>query len=295
MRASVDQPVFQNRLVRDLAWVISSPPLVAGEINDTHWWSHQDCLNEYSACLPALKILDQNPAPLITHLEKVKSKRLGLRFEALVAYWIKISPNYKLLEQNIQIIKEGHTFGEMDFIIKEVCSQKVIHLEVAVKFYLGSPPYEDPFHWFGTNTQDQLGKKIAHLKTRQTQLGKTHANYLKERGIEIDKQHCFLKGRLFYPLGFDAPPNGVTSNHLRGRWFKNIPKQNTKLLYPVDKSDWLAEIQHSDINQDLLQTSVEEKDWPRCYIEIEKENSSNELYEVNRLFYLPTSFRFPKG
>jgi hypothetical protein len=117
---------FSNRLVRDLAWVIASPPLVSGNFNDTHWWSHSDCLAEFEDCLPTLKSLDKDPAPLIAHLDKLTSGRLGLRFESFIAYWITISPNYELLAKNIQIIdalKKGrHTHGELDFIIRDIHS-----------------------------------------------------------------------------------------------------------------------------------------------------------------------------
>ena len=117
---------FSNRLVRDLAWVIASPPLLAGNYNDTHWWSHANCLTEFEVCLPALLALDKDPSPLIEHFEKLKSGRLGLRFEHFIAYWLIISPNYELLTQNLQIIepivsphkKGSHTHGELDFIIR---------------------------------------------------------------------------------------------------------------------------------------------------------------------------------
>lgn len=285
--------MFKSRLVRDLAWVISSPPLITGEFNDTRWWNHQDCLNEFADCLPLLKKLDKNPEPLQTHLDKIKSKRLGYRFEGLIAYWLKISPNYKMLLRNIQIIKEGHTFGEIDFIIQELKSQKTIHLEVSVKFYLGSPPYEDSYRWFGTNVQDQLGKKVEHLKTHQTQLGKKHESFLEELGFKINQRHCILKGRLFYPSTVDVPPHGAASNHLRGRWVQGAEKSNSGLFYPLEKSEWLAELNHEDFDEERLQTSFSKHEWAQCYVDVVKDTSGN-FCESSRIFHLPDRFKFPE-
>jgi hypothetical protein len=284
--------IFKNRLVRDLEWVIASPPLVSGLLNDTHWWNHEDCYNEYLDCLPALKELDLDPSPLSYHLERAKSKRLGHRFEALIAYWITISPNYKLLAKNIQVIVHGHTYGEVDFIIQEKRTLKVIHLEVAVKFYLGSPPYKDSFRWFGTNTQDQLGRKVDHLTFKQTQLCKIHSTYFKQQGIHIDERQCFLKGRLFYPIGSDIPPHGVTSNHLRGRWMQSRSESVTGLFYPIDKIDWLAEINHDDLKQTEIQKYIGKFEKPQCLTELKKD-SSRSYKEINRIFYLPKEFGFP--
>ncbi len=287
---------FSNRLVRDLAWVIASPPLVSGNHNDTHWWSHKDCLQEFNDCLPALITLDQNPAPLIEHLEKLTSQRLGLLFESFIAYWLIISPNYQLLAQNIQIIepfvsphkKGSHTHGELDFIIRDIHTDKTIHLEVAVKFYLGTEPYEDPFRWFGTNTKDQLGKKVEHLKNHQTQLSNKFINYLRKYSYLIDNKQCFLKGRLFYPKNIDIAPQGVTENHLRGRWDYSSAAIENKRLFPLDKNDWLAELNYDDLYQRDLETVLPKNEKALCYV-----NATQGLKEIERIFYLPEDFHFP--
>ncbi len=287
---------FTNRFVRDLAWVIASPPLVSGNFNNTHWWSDSDCLNEFKDCLPALLALDENPAPLLKHFDQLKSGRLGLRFEHFIAYWIKISPNYKLITQNLQIImpiedphkKGNHTHGELDFIIRNTRTNKIIHLEVAVKFYLGTQPYKDYYRWFGTNTSDQLGKKVEHLKQHQTQLGENFSPYLEERGYKIDEQQCFLKGRLFYPVGSDTPAKDVTENHLRGRWIQS-PQTNTDgFISGLDKRDWLATLNSDDLVDRTLQMDFSNDEKAQCYAHI-----NNDHKEIGRIFHLPENFCFP--
>ncbi len=283
---------FSNRLVRDLAWVIASPPLISGRFTNTHWWSHSDCLAEFEDCLPALIELDKSPSVLVEYLDKLKTGRLGLRFESFIAYWLSISPNYELLAKNIQIIealKKGcHTHGELDFIIRNIHTNKVIHLEVAVKFYLGTEPYDDPFRWFGTNTNDQLGKKVEHLKKHQTQLSDNFSNYLKERGYRIDEKQCFLKGRLFYSQGNNIPPKNVTENHLRGQWVQSPIAIDNKLLFPLDKINWLAELNKGDLHKQNLETQFPIREKALCYAQVTKG-----FKEIDRVFYLPNEFRFP--
>jgi hypothetical protein len=275
--------------------VIASPPLVAGNYNNTHWWGHDDCLTEFKACLPTLLTLDKDPSPLIEHFKQLKSGRLGLRFEHFIAYWLIISPNYELLAQNIQIIepftnpykKGSHTHGELDFIIRDTRTNKTIHLEVAVKFYLGCSPYEDSFRWFGTNTSDQLGKKVAHLKEHQTQLSDKFDSYLQERDHNIDEKQCFLKGRLFYPIGSDTAPKGVSKNHLRSRWIQS-PNNRDALLCSIDKKDWLAQLNSDDLLNKNVQLDFLADEKAQCYVQI---NDNNE--EIERVFHLPESFSFP--
>ena len=290
----LDTTQFKSRLVQDLAWVIASPPLVSGEYKGVHWWNEEECLKEFSDCLPALKILDENPEPLITHIAKLKSGRLGLRFESYISYWLKISPNYSLLAKNIQVIKEGHTYGELDFIIQNIHTKTVIHLEVAVKFYLGADTnnssLENPFHWFGTNTQDQLGLKLKHLREHQTQLYETYKDHIQKLlKIEINDKHCFLKGRLFYPMDNNTPPNDVTNNHLRGHWTYEKEFEKPPYFQPIEKRDWLA-----PLNPENLKVLIKQQPQPKnkhisCYVHA-TQNNLGEYLEKDRVFILPNDF-----
>lgn len=295
---AISHIAFQHRCIQDLAWVIASPPLVSGVFKTTRWWDHAMCMQEFQDCLATLIALDKDPQPLRTHLNKLNSKRLGLYFESLVAFWLaSVSPNFKLLAQNIQLHEiagdtRSRTVGEVDFIIEEVCSQKVIHLEVAVKFYLGTAPFNDPYRWFGTNTRDQLGKKIGRLKQHQTQL---LFHYPEQSPFVIDERHCLLKGRLFYPAHSSSlicAPQGVTANHLRGRYYFYGQSVPTKRFIMLEKQDWLAEYATHQITKERLQTGFDLRERAYCYAIVEQE-SSGEWHEVERVFCLPIAFVFP--
>jgi len=287
---------FNHRVVRDLAWVIQSPPITSGLKANVLWLDQGFCNQEYQDCLEDLKSLDKDPSPLLKHLDKLKSKRLGYRFEAFVNYWLHISPNYDLVDHNIQIIKDKRTRGEIDFIILDKQSLRTIHLEVAVKFYLGVEPYEDSFRWFGTNIQDQLGKKLAHLQEHQSQLTIKYPNYLEHN---IDEHHCLIKGRLYSPFGSDITPQGVYSDHLRGHWIKqgNLHKEsslNDATLYPIEKSEWLSQLTFNDLNNREKFNELEQIKKAQSCIAT-RNNDQGKPEEVSRIFVLPDDFHFPEA
>jgi hypothetical protein len=288
---------FKHRCVRDLAWVIVSPPLVSGVHKQTLWWNQRQCLEEFNDCLPALQALDKTPKALLEHLNHIKSKRLGLYFEGLVSFWFSsISPNYKLLAKNIQLFethKKGkHTLGELDFIMQQKSTQKIIHLEVTVKFYLGTIPLEDTYHWFGTNTNDQLGKKLDHLKQQQTQLSNKYPELV---DFKIDEQHCLIKGRLFYPTRQSTQlqiPDGICKNHLQGRWIYSSERNKKQQLITLAKHDWLAELDHDAITRHLSYHHDNKPDKATCFAVVEKDGNTS-YKEVERIFVLPDDFTFP--
>ncbi|HIO92120.1 MAG TPA: DUF1853 family protein [Leucothrix mucor] len=278
---------FKHQCVRDLAWVIASPPLVSGEIEGVHWWCYEDGLREYQDCLPRLYQLDKNPQALVKHLDNLKTKRLGLRFEALLAFWLEISPNYEVILQNKQLITTEKTLGEIDFIIKDLRSAHLIHLEVAVKFYLGTDDLNDPYRWFGTTVTDQLGKKVAHLRQHQTQLS---SKYPEHFPYVVDECQCILKGRLFYPEGKNTMPEGIANNHLTGRWLRNqSTSSNTQIkVIPIDKKDWLATLSQEQLHEHTILSHYPSIDMPQCYLHLDKHKE-----KLERVFILPESFKFP--
>lgn len=274
---------FKHRTVRDLAWVIASPPLVCGDYNGVVWWGDEQCTQEYEACLPDLLALDENPQPLLDALAQLKSRALGHRFEALVAYWLTISPNYQLLTRNLQLHHNAGTLGELDFIVRDVRSDSVIHLEVSVKFYMGLSPLSSQSHWFGSNLNDCLGKKLDHLKQHQTQLSVLYPELMPQT---IDQRCSCVKGRLFYPESdMDAEgPDGINPNHLRGVWGEDVTEftnssrfalnqdlSQKMMALAIKKPQWLSEFVAQDIDEYQLSASLLSKpsllkSGPGCHV-----------------------------
>lgn len=281
---------WKQRVVRDLAWVIASPPLASGKYDGVAWWNDDFLSSEYQACLPALEALDKDPSPLLDHLAQQKSKALGHRFEAFVAYWIEISPNFELLYRSVQLHSDGRTLGELDFILRDKRSQKVIHLEVAVKFYMGLQPLGKPENWHGPNLKDSLAKKLNHLKTKQTQLSLQHPELLP---VAIDERCCCLKGRLFYPEAFSQlmppqlVPEGISSGHLQGYFGIDVQQfaESLKAEYiSLTKQQWFTELDESDVKQLAATPVSEQPDRPQCFAIV------REGREVGRYFQFPVGY-----
>lgn len=277
---------WKHRTVRDLAWVIASPPLASGEYDGVTWWDKAFVSAEYQACLPTLQTLDNDPTPLESYLAQQKGRALGHRFESFVAYWIEISPNFELLHRSVQLNQDGQTLGELDFILRDQRSQQVIHLEVAVKFFMGLDPVSQIHRWYGSNLKDSLDSKFNHLKVKQTQLSVAYSELMPE---EIDRRCCCVKGRLFYPehAQLAIGPNVISDEHLRGVWgtnAKRYAKHLGALLVPIAKLHWFAEFDHIDIQRLLDEPIVGFQGGPQCFVLVKAGK------EIGRYFEYPEGY-----
>ncbi|MBE8232434.1 MAG: DUF1853 family protein [Endozoicomonadaceae bacterium] len=291
---------FKHRCVQDLAWVIQSPPVISGVFNHTRWLNKTACQHEYNACLPALRQLDRQPEPLLKQLSTLKPYVIGRRFECYVRYWLMISPHFECLQHSYILEKDKRTLGEADFIIRELSTNKIIHLEVAVKFYLGinrdidqnqtlnsteTTDISAMHHWHGTNLRDRLDIKFNRLTNHQTQLAK---NYPEQMPYAIDESWCLLKGRMFTPLAQQTLPDFFADECPQGIWLSthDAPKTKTHLL--LQKQDWLAEVvgysgEPHTISRDLKYSA--------CFATLAntQENQAG-MNEEARFFVLPENF-----
>ncbi|RVU84589.1 DUF1853 family protein [Leucothrix sargassi] len=272
---------WSHRVVRDLAWVIASPPLVAGEFEGVTWWDKDFVTAEYQACLPMLSRLDEDPRDLVDYLAQQKGRALGHRFEALVGYWLMISPNLELLHRGVQLHHEGRTLGELDFILQDKRTEQVIHLEVAVKFFMGLDPLEQVNRWYGSNLKDSLDSKLAHLKTKQTQLS---LHYPERLPVSVDQRCCCVKGRLFYPEAqpLARGPALICDDHLRGVWgtdAKAYAQCKNAQLIPVMKSHWFSELDALDIREMLENPVQRKRGEPQCFVLVNAEGEFERYFE----------------
>jgi len=104
-------------------------------------------------------------------LDIIENLTLGKRVERFFEFYINQSKNYELVKNNIQIIHNKHTLGELDFIIYDKTAQKYLHIEHIYKFYL----YDDGIvneidRYIGPNRNDTFDKKLEKLKNKQLPL-----------------------------------------------------------------------------------------------------------------------------
>lgn len=206
-----------------MAWSCFSPPLVnslegpQGSLSTADFSltpQRQDWLAR----------LDEDDRPLRHYMQKqCHSRRLGLVFESLWHFFLLSDPATELLGHNIAVRSQGKTLGEFDVIYHCTESGHNIHLELAVKFFLGlSKNHQTPSlkDWFGPNRADRLDRKLARLSQHQLPLAHTEAGRqtLKELGIEIFNQKIQISGILFHQQQHAATAGQLNPGHQRGHW-----------------------------------------------------------------------------
>ena len=233
---------FQDKTVRELAWVIASPPLLQHEAFLPYSWFQ----NSYLHDLEFLLRLDKKPFPLHNFLAQKKNKRLGKYFESLLEFWFIESEQFDLIASNLQVLDGKRTVGEIDFILKDLKTDTVYHLEVAVKFYLQHESGEHFMQWIGPNTRDRLAFKYEKLLNKQLLiLDDPSSEKLLEQFILKDVQRkCFFKGFFFYSNhSVSFLPNLFHPDHLRAKHLSFSGFVTVEFPYRflnVEKHDWFS-------------------------------------------------------
>jgi len=252
---------FKHPRVRDLAWVIGSPAMLEPGSTDRPVVSAHHCQDAFTQALPQLRALDENPAPLLSHLEQLPGHRVGRYFEALTNYWLRNMTNFEVITNNLQLRQGKQTLGEIDFLFRD--NGQLIHWEAAVKYYLQLKPGCEDFEFIGPNTADNLASKLRRLFEKQLprstpeNLNRALGNL---SGIDSIKREAFIKGWLFYrpsQMGPQDYPALLNPDHLQGFWIRHaqdaLPAQEPKALWSLlAKPYWLAP--HICPNQDGLIT-----------------------------------------
>ncbi|GHE22764.1 DUF1853 family protein [Halomonas urumqiensis] len=220
-------------LVRDLAWVLLAPDLIA--LPSCHRPTRQELgLADDTRLREWLADIEANPAPLESHIGDALVGRMGLYHERLWQFLLNAAPGTQLLAHNLRILRDRLTLGEFDLIYQKRDSDTTIHLEVAIKFYLGLPVGPrgdtDQARWIGPGGADSLANKREHLYQRQLRLSEqpeardtlrrlVHGDAgVSEEALRITRRLA-MPGVLFYPLhGAFPAPHEATRDHLKGRW-----------------------------------------------------------------------------
>lgn len=211
--------------------------------------------------------------------------RLGHLAEKIVSELIKSSTNYIVLYENIQIIEAKKTIGEIDFIIEEIKTKALIHIELAYKFYLFDPSIssEQINNWIGPNRNDSLIQKLEKLKRKQFPLlyhkgTKTMLNTIEIN--EVSQALCLLVS-LFIPYEYKANFSPIYKKAIKGYYinletFINLDHSEKTYYFP-SKKEWGMDPSENEnwtnFNgiEKCINTSMEEKQAPLCW---QKHNDS---------------------
>lgn len=238
----------RNSVVREMGWCLFSPSLLDFPVDreGNHWEIAEDEEAHY-----ILEALDKHPAPLENYLLALPDRRLGARFEALWKYFLDAHSFYQVLAANLQVSSNARTLGALDFLVEDFHRREVVHLELAVKFYLRAPWIHSPGlgQWIGSNPDDTLAAKMDHLAHHQLPLSALEETsaLLKIRGLPLpNRRAAVLKGYLFDTMvGGGLAPESVNQKYLRGHWVKIGELESLAALCPqgpwgiIDKQRWL--------------------------------------------------------
>lgn len=130
-------------------------------------WKEAPCLEifpegkEFESECPVLSSPEEkNSTPL--------SSTLGKRMEQLVQLGLASSKEYEIAASGLQIIQDGRTLGELDFVLLDHSRVRIVHLEIAYKIYVPEKGNSHPWHcWIGHNGRDRLVDKLEKLQSRQ--------------------------------------------------------------------------------------------------------------------------------
>jgi hypothetical protein len=187
-----------------------------------------------------LKQLEREPHALEEFMAAYLNRRLGHYFERLILFYLLHSPEPRLtvLEHNYPIYQsikgQKVTLGELDFLLEQ--DERVLHLETAVKFYLGVTDANGT-HWIGPGLADRLDRKLAHLRDHQLPL--SHAL---DFARPIDPVF-WVKGVLFHPCSEELPlPPGIATHSTASHWLtrSQAPEYINNEWIVLTKSRWLG-------------------------------------------------------
>jgi len=196
--------------------------------------------------------LKDNPKKLIEHFKAEEQLILGKYFERLLAFFFEHYYQFELVYSGKQLFNEKETLGELDFVYRNIPTDELTHLEVAVKYYMGfknSPKHD---MWIGPNGSDTLGKKMRKFES-QLKL----SDYGDKLQLVVDSKKVLLNGYLFKHYTSSNWPYFSRSSDENGIWMyidemdKTIDKKGLYLVMP--KHCWLSF--YIEPNRKLLKAS----------------------------------------
>lgn len=285
---------FRHPTVRHLAWLCSAPQLICASA------SFQPTNYLPEDYLARLLAWDQNLQAAPQLLREPPQRRLGFYFERLYEVMLTDLLGWQILLKNAQIQSNGHTLGELDFVVHNTTDNRIEHHEIAIKYYLGVPNGGDTALWYGPNARDRLDLKsdrlINHQSTR-TRQPETQA-LLSKHGISGPlTARIFMPGYLFYPLAdaMESPPE-TPGDHLRGWWdyADNLSDTDTSSWVQLHKPHWVGPWRQDTLpaNQDASQeiALINRDRIPRLFSELVPDGQSDGWVEQRRVFVVPSSW-----
>jgi len=226
-----------ERIRRDLDWLMTAPPLLSSPA--LRWHPGQ-------TCTPALP--ERIPGERLEALITLRHGRLGAYFEALVTTLIEHTPDFSILARNRVIHGDGRTLGELDLLLRDQRSNQILHLELALKFYLKLEPDEsdaEPDHlWIGPGQRDFLAIKHDRMLDHQLRLPELVRQH-NAWPVDLprpDRSEAWVAGRLFHRESDDVATPIVAPDAPTGHWLTLSEFEARSFEgHWISKADWLSQ------------------------------------------------------
>ena len=204
------------------------------------WYGNYDGLEQFD--FPEIDLQDLKIDSIPENI------RLGHQMERVFLQLVEHSPRYKVLAYNIPIRKDKISLGEIDFILKDLEKNKMLHVELTYKFYILDPTVANPIHQLiGPNKRDTFYDKKEKIKHQQIPLlhSQEGSTVLRDMNIDhesLDHKVCF-KAQVFLPLGLQNPSFLPLNNScFAGYWMSQETfstfRRNFSLFYIPYKKQW---------------------------------------------------------
>lgn len=256
---------------------------------------------QYPQLIPSINAFEFPEVPiseeLISDLKKIEHPRnrlLGKRMESFFEIALKHSGRYEKIASNIQIFKDKITLGEIDFLLKDLQKNEILHVELVYKLYLYDPELPEGFdQWIGPRRKDSLPQKLKRMQKRQFPLlylpeTREKLQHLNLDVSNIQQQLCF-KAKLFLPQSEPPEFKNLNPACVEGAWMhwkdfqerdfqENLfssPKKIYWSMSPENNKSWLSLKQMKEIVSSLI-----EKDRPPL-IWMKSGNTLSSFFVVN--------------
>lgn len=188
---------------------------------------------------------------------------LGKRAEVFFQEAISLQDRLEIVASQIQLIENGITLGELDFILMDNPTTQYFHVEMSYKLYLcDSHATADLNHWVGPNKRDSLYKKWQ--KIRDLQLPNMYTppgiEFLKKINIEPQelRQAIYMPLQLFLPFGKNVEVTAPFLTCIAGDWmslnqFYKREWSEHEFFIP-EKQDWFVDPEKCEIWYSLQET-----------------------------------------
>ena len=228
--------------------------------------------------IKTFKLLNLN-LPTKSNFPLPSKLRLGHLTEKIVSELIKLSTNYTVLYENVQLIEDKITLGEIDFILKENDTNQILHVELAYKFYLFDPSIssEEINNWIAPNRNNSLQGMLEKLKRKQFPLLYHTSAKATLKNIDINKasQALCLLASLFIPYESKASFSPAYAKAIKG-YYLNMETfmyldDTGKNYYIPQKKEWGMEPTDNETWTDLagvkegIRASINEKRAVLCW------------------------------